>query len=336
MASNDVLELEDREDNYSEFEEESDDVNSYYEDQEDEFKEKEDEDTKIRRIVQPLFEEIKDMKKQLQEVKSRKRKREQMATHDVSETESAEEVDSNEEEEPRRQSHTQNTEAGLFEGELIVSEPLEQETVEFLKPRFTKNMKAEQLAKVAEEYHPPENATFMRAPKTNPEVFKLFTKDQNQGKKKEKMMYNMQSNLAKACVCFSSVLDKITDYQPAVKKMRDGLTLVATTARQMSFLRRDKHREMLEYENRGICDKDTDLTEEFLYGRNVTKKLKEVQERHKKKQEEYKKKKERKNFLDKKERQNYSRNNNFRRRQNQYNNNRSYNQNKGYNNKNKK
>ena len=41
MASNDVLDLEDKEDNHSEFEEASDDLNSYYEDQEeDEFKEK--------------------------------------------------------------------------------------------------------------------------------------------------------------------------------------------------------------------------------------------------------------------------------------------------------
>ena len=105
----------------------------------------------------------------------------------------------------------------------------------------------------------------------------------------------MQDNLAKATIGFARIMDCIVD-KGAKQTMKDSLTLLSQATRQVSFLRRERHRFSLPMEMRRVCDFDTPIEDGKLYGNNVKKLIKESEE--KSREIKTKNSRERRPFLD--------------------------------------
>ena len=178
--------------------------------------------------------------------------------------------------EGKKRRKVEDDDEGLFEGEEEYGDGLDEETVSFLEKRTNKAMKGKKLAEIAEKFKVPQNAKFLKAPKTNIEIFRQLKSAQS--RRKEKQLQTMQDNMAKATIGFARIMDCIVD-KGAKQTMKDSLTLLSQATRQVSFLRREKHRFSLPMEMRGVCDLDTPIEDGLLYGNNVKKIIKESEEK---------------------------------------------------------
>ena len=168
----------------------------------------------------------------------------------------------------------------MFVGEEELGEELDESTVVFLKKRFEKEIKEEHLTDINNKYKTPSNAKFIKAPKTNKEIWRKL--NNNLVKKKDKQLLNMNENIAKATICFSKLYESVPREMTEIRdNFKDGLTLLAQTAREFDLVRRDRQRFSLPPELRSICNSDTQTSNGLLYGENIEKKIKEVQEKHK-------------------------------------------------------
>ena len=189
--------------------------------------------------VRSLTEQVAKLAEEVAKIKRRKRKRkhENISTSEESESEPEEEV-------RKRKVVKDDDDVGLFEGEVELGEGLEEETVCMLQRRFRCNMKPKKVEEIAEKYKIPSNAPFLKAPHTNPEIWKkLDTK----AKSKDVQMTKMQNNMVKAATAFSKIFERMPEGQEK-QVMKDGLTLLAQSTRQISYLRREKQRFSLPYE----------------------------------------------------------------------------------------
>ena len=219
--------------------------------------------------VKSLTEQVAKLAKEVAKIKRgrRKRKHDNISTSEESELEPEEEV-------RKRKVVKDNDEVGLFEGEVELGEGLEDDTVCMLQRRYRCNMKPKKVEEIAEKYTIPSNAPFLKAPLTNPEIWKkLDTK----ARSKDVQMTKMQTNMVKAATAFSRIYERMPEGQEK-QTMKEGLTLLAQSTRQVSYLRREKQRFSLPYELKRICDRETEIDDESLYGQNVSKKMKELQE----------------------------------------------------------
>ena len=93
------------------------------------------------------------------------------------------------------------------------------------------------------------------------------------------MFSKAQNLLSKAGVAFTKVLEQSSDEKTEI--LKDGMTMLSQAFRQISYLRRDRMRFGLPPDLKQICEKETPLGEE-LFGKEIKKKMKEVQESYKK------------------------------------------------------
>ena len=226
----------------------------------------------INEVMQPVKDLSKMVKELATEVKDLKRKAKRR--HKSSDSEDDTDREERRKTSTSKQMKMDDDERGEFEGEEEVGEDMNEDLARWMEKRFLQDVKGKRLETRAEKYKMPGNAMFLKAPKTNPEVWKLIKN--SHAKQKDAQMMKIQDNLAKAAVAVSQVYEKIgTEDQ---KTLRDGLALIGQASKQISYVRRDRQRYNLPFDSKNICNKEVEVTQDFLYGNQAGKVLKEVQE----------------------------------------------------------
>ena len=106
------------------------------------------------------------------------------------------------------------------------------------------HVKGMRLETRAEKYKTPGNVMFLKAPKTNPEVWKLLKNGHARQKDGQIMMF--QNNPFKASIAVSKIFDNIGEEDK--NTLKDGLAVIGQASRQFSYVRRDRQRYKLPFE----------------------------------------------------------------------------------------
>ena len=197
-----------------------------------------------------------------------------------------------------------------------IGKSLKDSTKKFLQKRFKNTVKRECFMKLLRKYKTPRNAPFIKAQKTNKEV---WGKLKHFSKSNDNYLTNIQRNISKAAIAFAKASE--SKKKNSKDLLQDGLTILGQTHKQVANLRRSMQKAVLPYNIKRACDQEEE-DNDLLFGQDLAKRIKESKEYN---TEESRK---RQVFLERRRTfHNTKQNQNFRHKKYNYNNNNNFNSN---------
>ena len=150
---------------------------------------------------------------------------------------------------------------------------LKDSTRKFLHKRFKNTIKKECFMKILRKYKTPKNALFIKAQKTNNEI---WGKLRHYSKSNDNSLTHIQRNISKATIAIAKASES-KKKEDCKDLMQDGLTILGQTHKQISALRRTMQKAVLPFNLRKACDQEEE-DDELLFGQDLAKRIKETKE----------------------------------------------------------
>ena len=155
-----------------------------------------------------------------------------------------------------------------------VGKAIKKSSTKFLHKRFKNSIKRDSFQKILKKYKTPSNATFLKAKKTNKEV---WSKLKHYSKTNDNFLTIIQRNLAKAAIAITKASE--SKRSQSKELIEDGLTILGQTHKQVTSLRRTMQKGVLPFHIKKACGEiNDDEDDDLLFGKELTSKIKEAKE----------------------------------------------------------
>ena len=168
-----------------------------------------------------------------------------------------------------------DTEDDIFVDEKeVLGKKIRESSAKFVSDRIKRKVKKECMSKILKKYKTPKNAKFLRAQRTNKEV---WSKLRHASKTNDNFLTQIQNNVSKASIAIVKACEAKENCARKKTFLTDSLTILAQSHLQIAALRRELQRSSIAYPLKKACYVEEE-DDELLYGKELPKKIKEAKE----------------------------------------------------------
>ena len=171
-------------------------------------------------------------------------------------------------------SDTEDEEDIFVDEKEVFGKKIKESSAKFLSERIKRKLKKECFSKILRKYKAPKNAKFLRAQRTNKEI---WSKLRHASKTNDNFLTQIQNNVSKASIAIVKACEAKENCVRKKTYLTDSLTILSQSHLQIAALRRELQRSSITYPLKKACYVEEE-DDELLYGKELPKKIKEAKE----------------------------------------------------------
>lgn len=166
-----------------------------------------------------------------------------------------------------------------LEEDTEVGDEIDKFLANFVKKVFVEKPNETKIKEKVVSYKKPANCTYLTAPLTNPEVWKVLD---TRTKKTDTKLTNIQVMMTKASIAITKCATKLAQSNTELTKpLLDALTMLGRAHQCMTMQRKDQQKSSMPADLKALgdpTDASTSSSSPYLYGDDIKKKIKELKE----------------------------------------------------------